>query len=167
MSNTWALSESAGIGSPTHPPSINRLVNVWFLPLRLKKRFPHFAGELEALDVEIAGLFLKLMKLDESFVRLGVAPVEDGAGRYSRMMKRLDDQRLLTELQKVHEHGFDPGSMPIAEEAQKKMAGSWPDDAGREQGARSSGESDVIRGPVFRKPQLAFFLEPSIPFIRV
>lgn len=50
-------------------------------------------------------------------VRLGVALVEDGAGRYSRMMKRLDDRHLLTELQKVHEHGFDPGSMPIAEEA--------------------------------------------------
>ena len=67
--------------------------------------------------MEIAGLFLKLMKPDESFGRLGVALVDDGAGRYSRMMKRLDDRHLLAELQKVHEHGFDPGSMPIAEEA--------------------------------------------------
>jgi hypothetical protein len=116
LANTWALSEPAGTASTTHPPALDRLLNLWFLPLRFRNSVPHPVDRLEALEMEIASFLSELVRLDESFARVGAGLVEGGRDRYFRMIERMDTPQVRAQIRKVHEYRFDPKTMPITTE---------------------------------------------------
>jgi hypothetical protein len=114
LANTWFLHERDGGRGSSHPPGIDRLLNLGFLPFRLGQRFPELQGDIEDAHANIARLAVDLTRCDARFTAMLGPFSKAGFERYGEVIKIVMGLDVLKVAKKEMELlTFSPKSMTV------------------------------------------------------